>query len=30
MFAKAKKADLDFENLGAQLKARKAELMKQN
>lgn len=29
MFAKAKKADLDLEELGAQLQARKRELMKQ-
>jgi hypothetical protein len=27
MFAKAKKADLDLEDLGAQLQARKDELM---
>jgi hypothetical protein len=30
LFAKAKKAGLDLEDLGAQLKARKTELMKQN
>jgi hemerythrin superfamily protein len=30
MFAKAKKSDLDLEELGAELKARKAELMKRN
>ena len=30
LFSKAKKASLDLEELGAQLKARKAELMKQN
>jgi hemerythrin superfamily protein len=30
LFAKAKKAGLDLEDLGSQLKARKAELMKQN
>ena len=30
MFTKAKKADLDLEALGAQLKARKTQLMKQN
>lgn len=30
MFARAKKADLDLEEIGAQMKARKAELMKQN
>jgi hemerythrin superfamily protein len=30
MFAKAKKADLDLDALGAQLESRKAELMKQN
>jgi hemerythrin superfamily protein len=30
MFARARKANLDLEDLGAQLKARKAELMKQN
>jgi hypothetical protein len=30
MFAKAKKADLDLDALGAQLASRKAELMKQH
>jgi hypothetical protein len=30
LFAKAKKADLDLDALGAQLKARKTELMKQH
>lgn len=30
LFARARKAGLDLEELGAQLKARKAELMKQN
>ena len=30
LFSKAKKAGLDLEDLGAQLKARKTELMKQN
>jgi hemerythrin superfamily protein len=30
IFAKARKAGLDLQDLGAQLKARKAELMKQN
>jgi hypothetical protein len=29
MFAQAKKADLDLKELGAELKARKDELMKQ-